>query len=123
LIDSIPDTDVPVRDAPGPTVLRAAAFSKMEALVEKDLDRRPMNVHADDPGPVVDWAESWANVALVAAAEAYKTFEIVERRQSPSGQVTYKVDWEGKAAYNERCGPILQKQMSASARHLAELLN
>lgn len=121
LIHSIP-TDGQ-GDAPDPEELRRAAFEKLRGLVQSDIAAMPPGAQADDPGPVTDWPEQWANTALDAAREAYSTLEISQKVVSASGKVTYKVNWEGKAKYNERCGPILQEQMTASARHLAELLD
>lgn len=122
LIHSIP-TGGGEGDAPPEDDLRAAAFEKLRDLVQRDLAAVPAGVQADDPGPMKQWPENWANVSHEASREAYKTFEISEKVTSNSGKVSYKVSWEGKAAYNQRCGPILQNQMSAAARHLAELLN
>jgi hypothetical protein len=110
-------------DAPSSDDLRAAAYEKMRILVERDIAAVPAGAQEDDPGPLTDWPENWANSALASAREAYRGLVISEKVTSSSGNVSYRVDWEGKAAYNERCGPILQNQMSGAARHLADLLN
>jgi len=76
---------------------------------------------------VENWVEQWANESLEAAREAYRTLEIVEtvKKTKPDGsvEISYKVSWEGRDKYNERCAPILRKRMTMAAKNLAELLN
>ncbi len=98
--------------------MRQAAFEKLRRLVQQDIASAPLNAQSDDPGPLTDRIEQWANDSLIAAREAYRTLEI----QSVQGN-SFKVSWEGKTKYNERCAPILKRQMTDGARHLAELLN
>ena len=125
--DSDPVTGSPSGEADDTGELTAAAYEKLFRLVTQNLELKPLNAEADDPGPVENWAEAWANDSIAAAREAYKTLSIAEevKHTSSTGsvQITYKVDWEGKASYNERCGPILQNQMTMAARRLAQMLN
>lgn len=65
------------------------------------------------------WPIQWANNSLVEARKAYETLRIV--RKVNGGK--YKVSWEGKAAYDARCQPIVAQQLKAAAQNLAELLN
>jgi subtilisin family serine protease len=65
------------------------------------------------------WAEQWANQALMQARAAYDGLRIADRL----GDGKYKVEWEGKAAYDRRCKPIVSAQLSSAAKNLAELLN
>jgi hypothetical protein len=68
-----------------------------------------------------DWPVRWATDALFAARDAYHSLS-VDRPVSPQGR-SYFVRWEGKAAYDARCIPIVRRQMAAAARGLADLLN
>jgi len=80
-----------------------------------------------DSIPVENWVEQWANESLEAAREAYRTLEIIEtvKKTNANGsvEISYKVSWEGRDKYNERCAPILRNRMAMAAKHLAELLN
>ncbi|HYY59067.1 MAG TPA: S1/P1 nuclease [Pyrinomonadaceae bacterium] len=74
--------------------------------------------------PVERWAEEWANESILAAREAYRNIEIIERRNNG-----FRVSWEGfttsegRQPYNARCAPILLDRMRKSVRRLADLLN
>jgi hypothetical protein len=35
----------------------------------------------------------------------------------------FKVSWDGKAAYDARCRPIVSQKLTLAAQHLADLLN
>jgi hypothetical protein len=105
---------------------KARLIEQLYQEVLSGINEAPANIAADEI-LVIDWAEQWANDSLIVAREAYKTFKITEKivRVMPNGQVdtTYKVSWEGKAQYNQRCAPFLRTQMALAARHLAEMLN
>lgn len=99
--------------------LKAELIEKLYQIARRDFaGLRAGGGEADDETPITDWAEQWANDSLVVAREAYRTLRIVQ--PTASG---YKVFWEGKTAYNERCAPLLRNQMALAARHLAEMLN
>jgi len=74
--------------------------------------------------PVERWAEEWADESLLAAREAYRNIEIVERRNNG-----FRVSWEGfttpqgRQPYSARCAPVLLDRMRKSVRRLADLLN
>jgi hypothetical protein len=61
---------------------------------------------------------SWANDTLRAAGDAYSGIRIV----SFSGD-NYRVEWEGEAAYRQRCAPIVSARMLAAATNLATVLD
>jgi hypothetical protein len=35
----------------------------------------------------------------------------------------FKASWDGKAAYDGRCRPIVSQKLTLAAQHLADLLN
>lgn len=72
---------------------------------------------ADTSAPE-DWAADWAGDSLIAAREAYKSIKI-----TGAGGSNFKVDWEGKDAYDKRCKPIAMERMRSAARNLASLLD
>ena len=125
LIDTI-DLDAPAndgieRDVAADDELKAGLIEKLYRIASRNFVATPAdNSEADeaDDNSVTEWAEQWANGSLAAAGEAYRTLKIVQKTASG-----FKVSWEGKAAYNERCAPLLRNQMAMAARHLAELLN
>jgi hypothetical protein len=63
--------------------------------------------------------EQWVMQSLAQARQAYQSLKITK---SLSGG-KYKVDWEGKAAYDARCQPIVSRQLTLAAQNLASLLN
>jgi hypothetical protein len=65
----------------------------------------------------------WASETLVAARHAYPdTLRIVS--YNPQGNRDfYKVEWEGKTAYQQRCAPIVSERMTSAANNLAGLLD
>ncbi|HYD58738.1 MAG TPA: S1/P1 nuclease [Noviherbaspirillum sp.] len=69
--------------------------------------------------PPDQWGEQWANTALLHARAAYETLRITDKLDGGK----FKVSWEGKAAYDRRCKPIVTAQLTAAARNLALLLN
>jgi hypothetical protein len=97
--------------------LKFELIEKLYQIAERNFATLPVG-EADEETPVTDWAEQWANASLIVAREAYRTLKIVQ--STTSG---YKVSWEGKIAYNERCAPLLRNQMALAARHLAQMLN
>jgi hypothetical protein len=74
--------------------------------------------------PAERWAEEWAGESLLAAREAYRNIEIIERVNNG-----FRVSWEGfttpqgRQPYNARCAPILLDRMRKGVRRLADLLN
>ncbi|MES1242899.1 MAG: S1/P1 nuclease [Acidobacteriota bacterium] len=63
---------------------------------------------------------SWANASLAAARAAYQGLRITGYRQQ---QKDYPVEWEGEAAYRQRCAPIVSERMTTAATNLAALLD
>lgn len=74
----------------------------------------------DDPGEPDQWALPWAAASLAAARQAYHSLVIT--RAHPTEENSYEVEWEGREAYEARCGPIVQMRMREAARNLAALL-
>ena len=124
LIDSIeldePQNGAAGRDADftGEGDLKTALIDKLYKIARQNFAPKPADSAGDDGNPVTEWAEQWANESLAVSVEAYETLEIIE--ETASG---FKVKWEGKAAYNDRCAKLLRNQMAHAARHLAEILN
>jgi hypothetical protein len=75
---------------------------------------------ADETSSPEAWAQIWAGETLVAARSAYETLAIA----GPHGDGNaFDLDWEGQAAYDARCGPIVTRQLAAAGQNLAALLN
>lgn len=66
------------------------------------------------------WGEKWATESLIAAREAYHSLRIVGQKDNRGN---FKVSWEGKTQYDERCGPIANDRLAAAVKRLAALLN
>lgn len=98
--------------------LKNALIDKLYKIARQNFASKLPDAASDGGNLVTEWAEQWANDSLAVSVEAYDTLEIVE--ETASG---YKVKWEGKAAYNDRCAKLLRNQMAHAARHLAEMLN
>ena len=64
-------------------------------------------------------AEEWATGSISAARAAYCSFAIA----SPHGQNAYDVTWEGQAAYDGRCKPIVERRLAEASQNLAGLIN
>jgi hypothetical protein len=43
--------------------------------------------------------------------------------RSSGGDDSYDVSWEGRDAYDARCGPIVARQMARAGQNLAKLLD
>lgn len=74
----------------------------------------------EDTGEPDQWALPWAAASLAAARQAYHSLVIA--RAHPSEENGYEVEWEGREAYEARCGPIVHARMQEAARNLAALL-
>lgn len=74
---------------------------------------------AAEPVPLDRLAEAWAAGSLLAAQEAYRSFEI----DSPHGDDGYDVTWEGQAGYNARCKPLVERRLAEASQNLAGLIN
>lgn len=121
LIDNIElDALRPEADfATGDGELKTRLIEKLHGIAAQNFAAKPADGGAEaDDTPVAEWAEQWANESLLVARTAYETLRIVD--EAASG---YKVSWEGKARYNERCAELLRNQMAMGARHLAQMLN
>ncbi|HEU4508113.1 MAG TPA: S1/P1 nuclease [Pyrinomonadaceae bacterium] len=92
---------------------------KLLGMVERERAARRNVAAPANNVPVDRWAEQWANDSLVEARRAYESLRIVRRLSGGK----FKVSWEGKAAYDARCRPIVQQQLTLAAQHLADLLN
>ena len=122
LIDNI-ELDEPVNDGierngANEEQIKADLIDKLYQIASQDFVAMQLDNGEADDSPITEWAEQWANDSLAVAREAYRTLKIVQKTASG-----FKVSWEGKAAYNERCAPLLRSQMALAARHLAEMLN
>jgi subtilisin family serine protease len=99
--------------------LKDRFIDKLARMVERDKARR-RGIVAPANGALPDqWAEQWANDSLVGAQKAYESLRIVRRLNGGK----FKVSWEGKAAYDARCRPIVSQKLTLAAQHLADLLN
>ncbi len=114
-LDAQPEADLAADDGE----LKAQLIEKLYGIAVQDFAAEPVDGGAEaDNIPVSERAEQWANESLLVARKAYETLRIVE--ETASG---YKVSWEGKTKYNERCAELLRNQMAMGARHLAQMLN
>jgi hypothetical protein len=64
----------------------------------------------------------WASESLRAAGKAYQNLKI-DANNEKNKKTSFFVKWEGKAAYDKRCGPVVKEQMTAAVNNLANLLN
>ena len=103
--------------SPGPNALVSRQAHPTRKLVML-MERTEVPAAAADVVAVGQWPAMWANESLLSAVEAYSTLKIVSKLGNK-----YKVSWEGKAAYDERCSPILSSRLTAAAHRLAQLLN
>ncbi len=101
----------------GPAALASGPDHPTRKLVVL-MERTAAPAAAADAIPVSQLPAMWAEESLAAAREAYSTLKIVSKSGSK-----YRVSWEGKPAYDERCSPILSSRLTAAAHRLAELLN
>lgn len=70
------------------------------------------------------WPKEWATHSLEVARQAYVSIAIIgSHSDSRSESASYDVNWEGRAAYNERCRGLLVEQMSLGAKNLAAVIN
>lgn len=100
--------------------LKRRFIDKLLAMIEEqDAATREDAVGLSATLPPDRWGEQWASTALLHARSAYQTLHITEKLSGGK----YKVSWEGKAAYDSRCKPIVTAQLTAAARNLATLLN
>lgn len=74
---------------------------------------------AADDLPPERWAEAWASDSLPGARAAYETLRISGRR----GDGKFDVEWEGQAAYDARCQPIVERRLVDASRNMAALVN
>ena len=102
--------------------LKRRFVDKLSAMIERERATRINNAVSPAPANVTppdQWAQQWATNSLVLARSAYQSLRIVRRLSGGK----YKVSWEGKAAYDARCQPIVSQQLTLAAQNLAELLN
>lgn len=99
--------------------LKERFIVKLLGMVERERATRRSVAAPANNTPLDRWAEQWANDSLVEARRAYESLRIVSRLSGGK----FKVSWEGKAAYDSRCRPIVQQQLTLAAQHLADLLN
>jgi hypothetical protein len=104
--------------APDPALV-ARFVGKLRAMV--DRDRRLEADAAADPVPPDRRAAVWATESLIAARSAYQSLVIVGPH--PGDADDFDVSWEGRHAYDARCKPIVEQQLTAAADNLAALLN
>lgn len=103
--------------------VRSKAIEKLFNLIlDEPLPDPSETPLADEPAiagkPPEDWVIVWASDSVKQAQKAYQSIEITGN----SGN-NFKVKWEGKQNYDNRCGPIVVDQMKKSARNLAILLD
>jgi hypothetical protein len=99
--------------------LKARFIAKLSGMIEQERATRRAMAATANVTPVDQWAEQWATNSLTLARSAYDSLRIVQRLSGGR----YKVSWEGKAAYDRRCRPIVTRQLTLAAENLAELLN
>lgn len=104
----------------GPDLVADALEPGSDDAIVHELVRAepPPAVHeeADIAGRVI----GWTNDSLEAARAAYQGLRITRYRPKSRD---YLVEWEGEAAYRERCAPIVSQRMAAAASNLAALLD
>ncbi len=75
-----------------------------------------------DPQDALDplsLAVIWAGESLVAARSAYQSLAIASRLNGGK----FRVDWEGKTAYDARNAPLIRRRIESASRNLALLLD
>lgn len=73
------------------------------------------------PTDVMSLPNAWATASLIAARRAYVSLRIVA--PNPGNPKIFDVEWDSRAAYDQRCAPVVKDQLSLAARNLAGLLN
>lgn len=101
--------------------LKRRFVSKLTAMIAQDAGPEPPGASGAFAAPPDRWAIRWANKSLAAARNAYHSLEIT----GPHGNDDHKYDvsWEGRAAYDARCKPIVAEQLKLATKNLAALLN
>jgi hypothetical protein len=67
-----------------------------------------------------EWPPLWATRSLEVSRQAYESISVI----GPDARgKNYNVSWEGRDAYNNRCGKLLADQMSLGAKNLASVVN
>jgi hypothetical protein len=99
--------------------LRDRFVRKLQAMIQRGQGAGLLIAGGATASPE-GWLAEWAGEALQGARSAYQTLVIAHPRQSGDG---YVVDWEGRAAYDARCGPIATGQLTKAGHNLAALLN
>lgn len=100
-----------------------ANVKKLLKVIDEQLSVESLGF-ADSPvsGDILSWPQMWATETLQFAKEAYRGIEITG--PLPGGKPTdYSAKWEGKAKYEKRCAPIVEKQVAKAAQNLALILN
>jgi len=105
----------------GPDFVPDPINAESDEPLVRALVAAPAPAPAEDETDVEGRVIGWANASLEAAREAYRSLRIVGF--SPSDEGDYPVDWEGEAAYRQRCSPIVSARMGAAASNLAALLD
>lgn len=90
-----------------------------EPLVHK-LVHAPAPAVAKTQADIGSRITSWANASLAAARAAYQGLRITGYRPQKKD---YPVEWEGEAAYRQRCAPIVSERMATASVNLAALLD
>lgn len=68
---------------------------------------------------LADGVAAWATESLKKARTAYQSIVIAEKLRPNK----YRVEWEGKEAYEKRCLPVVEAQLKLASQRLADLLN
>jgi hypothetical protein len=101
-----------------PAELRDRFVRKLQAIVQRTKANEQLAPVVVAAAPEASVAV-WAGEALFGARSAYQSLAII----GPHGDDSYDVSWEGRDAYDARCGPIALEQLTKAGNNLAALLN
>jgi hypothetical protein len=105
----------------GPDLVPDALDAESDEALVRTLVSAPAPAAANEETSIPDQVIGWVNASLAAARAAYQGLRITGFRPRQAGD--YPVEWEGEAAYRQRCAPIVSERMAAVAANLAAPLD
>jgi hypothetical protein len=102
----------------GPDLIPDPLEAESDALLIGKLATAPRPLAAGDSQDIRQRITIWTNETLQAARDAYSGIRIAGFDGND-----YPVEWEGEAAYRQRCAPIVTARMAAAAANLAAVLD
>ena len=99
---------------------KAVQHAAHKILMNLESEGAPSSFQKEVPIELSQWPPLWATHSLEVARQAYLSISVIG--PDVKGK-NYNVSWEGRDAYNNRCGKLLADQMSLGAKNLAAVIN